>query len=161
MIVPGHHQVGGVERLRLELAQADLHRVPVLLGGDQAGPQVGVPRAEEGEQGEGAERRPQQRDGDVAEEAEVADAVDEGGVAEVLGQRQQRLAEQEDAEGAGEERHDEALVGVQPAERVDRQTVDDDRRLERHQQRGEEHDEQHVRGPGSAAWRRRRRPSTT
>ena len=60
------------------------------------------------------------------------------------GQRQQHLAHQERAERRGEERHREALVGVQPAERVDGPAVDDDRRLERHQQRGEEHDEDHV-----------------
>ncbi len=74
----------------------------------------------------------------------MTDAVDHRRVAEVLGKRHEGLAEQKDAEGAGEEGHDEALIRVQPAERVDRQAIDDDRGFEGDEQRGEEHDEQHV-----------------
>ena len=94
--------------------------------------------------GERADRRAHQRHGDVAQEPEVADAVDRRRVAQVARQRQEHLADQERAERGGEERHGEALVRVEPAERVDGAPVDDERRLHRHEQRGEEGGEQHV-----------------
>ena len=56
------------------------------LGRDQVRPQVLVERRQEAEQRHRPDRRADQRHGDVAEEAEVADAVDLGRVAQVAGQ---------------------------------------------------------------------------
>ena len=66
------------------------------------------------------------------------------GFAQLLRDLQEHLTKQERAERGGEERHRQALVRVQPTEAVDRAPVDDQRDLERNQQRGEEHPEEQV-----------------
>ena len=59
---------------------------------------------------------PGQRHGDVPQEPAVAVAVEGGGVPQVLRDAEERLADQERPEGEGQERHDQALVRVEPAE---------------------------------------------
>ena len=46
---------------------------------------------------------------------EPSGSVDAGCVEEFLGERQEELSEQEDTEGAGDERHDQGEVGVDPS----------------------------------------------
>ena len=88
------------------------------------------------------DRRPGERHRDPGHEPPVPVAVERRRVLEVARHLEERLAQQERAEAGGEERHREPLVRVVPTEVVDRREVGDDRDLERHHQRREEHDEQ-------------------
>ena len=112
-----------------------------LLGGDPLGPQVLVPGREEREQPEGADGRAGEGDGDLPQEPQVADTVEGGGLPQVLGDREEHLADQERAERERQERHHQRLVGVDPVQVLDGLEVAEDDRLGRHGEGRDEDDE--------------------
>jgi hypothetical protein len=138
----GHDEIEGDHVRRRELFEPYLHRPVAVLVGDEQRPQVLVPRGEEGEHGERGDLRPGERHRDARQEAPVAVAVHDGGVAQVARHAEERLTDQERTEGEREERRDEPLVAVGPAEVLHRLVVGDDGHLGRHHERGEEHHEQ-------------------
>ena len=79
--------------------------------------------------------------GDLPHEPQVADAVEGGRLPQVLGDGEEHLADQEGAEGEGEERHHERLVGVDPVEGLDGLEVAEHDRLAGHGERRDEDDE--------------------
>ena len=103
----------GVELL--EVVDAD-HDRPQLLGLHRhEGPEVLVPRRQEGEDRDGRDGRPGQGHDDAAVDAEPARPVDLRGLVELLRDGVEVLVEEEDREGVGDERDDLHLVGVEPA----------------------------------------------
>ena len=65
-----------------------------------------------------------------------------GRVAQVIGQSQKGLAQEEDAEARRQERHGQPEVGVVPAEADHGVEIGQERDLERHHHGGQEDDEQ-------------------
>ena len=78
------------------------------------------------------------------EDAGVAGTVQLGGLNDLVGDRADGLAEQEDAEAGDQAGHDERTVGVEPAELHHHLVLGDDRDGPRQHHRAEYRAEQHV-----------------
>ena len=70
--------------------------------------------------------------------------IDPSGVDELAGQVQEVLPHEQDAEGIGDDRHDEAGVTVFPSERLNGQPERDHHDFERQDQRDEDRPEQEL-----------------
>ena len=86
-----------------------------VVGDDGLWPQVLVPRAEEGQQAERAERRAAQRRGHLPQEAQVAESVERARLAQLGRDGEEHLADEERAEAGGDERDHQAGERVRPA----------------------------------------------
>ena len=161
-IVPANVTVNGRSSVRRAAAVRPARCARCRPCVDEQRPEVLVPRGQEREHRRARRSRARERDDDPPEEAPVAVPVEAGRFLEILRQREERLAEQERAEPGREERDDQALVRVDPAEIRDGRVVGDDRDLERdHQRREEEHEDralqreveerEHVRGQVAVA----------
>jgi hypothetical protein len=94
------------------------------------------------EQREGEHRGHRQPQDDAAVDPEVRGTVDTGGVLELLGDGQEELAQEEDAERVRRPRQDEALVGVEPVQLVQQQEQRHEVDLEgQHQRHEDEHED--------------------
>src|SRR5690348_3287168 len=108
----GHDEVpfGCLLAARDEQLDADHGGVHVLLGRDQERPQVLVPAVDEQDHEQRGHVRPRQRDHDVLQEAQRAGAVDARGLGELLGNGEEKLAEEEGRGGRRDERYGESRV---------------------------------------------------
>src|SRR5438876_3579065 len=119
-----------------------------LVHGDQR-PQEVVPGRAEREDGECPENRLRERQHDAQEDVPRAGAVDAGGVLQLAGQREEELAEEEDAEGErhGRLRHDQPLVGAEPAQALREHVLrHQHHRVGDHQAADQEHEDQIAAG---------------
>lgn len=111
-------------------------------GDDEQRPEEVVPVHHDREHAERGDHGHQLRDEDEPQRVEFPGAVDAGGVDQVLRQRPEALAQQEDAEGAGRERHDQRGVAVEQVGLRDHEVDRDCGDLGRNQENREDDGEQ-------------------
>ncbi len=84
-----------------------------------------------GDHAEGQHGRHRERQHDAPQDLELAQAVDPGGVHQVVGHGLEELAHQEDAEGREDEGQDEGGIAVEQADLVEHDVARDGRHLGR------------------------------
>ena len=104
-------------------------------GEDDQRPHEIVPTAEEGEHGQRHQDRPAQRQYQRPENAELAGAVDARRIEQAVGDARGMLADQKDAEDAGQPRYDHAGQGIDQPQRFQQQEQRQHRRLSRYHHR--------------------------
>ena len=129
------------------VGQRDREGLQVGFLGDEERPEELVPRSDEREEHSGEHRRPDERQRDRPQDAQLAGSVDAGRGEEVLGELQEELPEDEDRGGVDGEGRDHAEVGVgQPVAAHDHHVERDHQQLE-----GDDLHQQHRREQRSAA----------
>src|SRR5215213_452343 len=132
------------EVLALEESDADGEDAHLGVAGHNQGPEELVPRPERDQEGEGGQRRPCQWEVDLPVDLEGVSALDGRRLLIVGRDREKVLANEERAEGTEEERHDQSLVGIEPAYLPHQRVVGDDQHLIRHHESGEEQEEEGI-----------------
>ncbi len=89
------------------------------------------------------QHRRRDRHDDRPEDPELVGAVDPGRLEQLVRDAQHELAHQEHAEGPGEERQDQARIGVHEPEVAHQDEVRDERDPGRHHERGEDEAHDH------------------
>ena len=105
-------------------------------------PQEVAPAGEEGEQRQRDDDRRQQRQDDADEDARLARAVDARRVEHLVGQRKQRLADEQHRVQTGKPRRENPSVGVDQPEPLEQQEQRQHRHLPRHDDEREQRAEQ-------------------
>src|SRR5215208_165558 len=100
----GHDQVVAGRMGAVEEGQGQGQRALVEIVDGHQGPQVVVPRGQEGEDAEGGESGPQQGKDDAAEDGPFAGSVQSGRLDQVTRNPGGKLANQKDTEGADHSR---------------------------------------------------------
>src|SRR5262249_34022948 len=119
---PGHDQVPGRQlgaAPRDQLLEADDDGAHGFGVGDQDRPEVLVPPEDEEDHEQRGDIRPRQREQELEQEAHGAGAVELRGFAELVGDRQVELAEEEGRGRRGHQGDGQPLVAVEPAQGAD------------------------------------------
>ena len=116
----------------------------ILIVGDQAGPNVGVPCAHHLQNGNGDQGGQCQGDHDLPQILQITAAVHLSGQIQLVGDLHEVLAQQIDIEHAHQERHDQNGEGIHPAEGIDGCVVGDGEQLAGDHHGGKQRAKHHI-----------------
>ncbi|KFE34238.1 phenol hydroxylase [Thioclava atlantica] len=136
--------VGDVVPAGEHLLEAHDDGVHLGFGGDQERPEILVPAIDEEDHEERGDIGPAHREKDVDEEAHRARAIDARGLGQLVGNGEEELPEQEGRRRRGDERQDQARIGVQKPEARDDLIGRHDPHLDRQHQGQEDHPEEEL-----------------
>ena len=144
-----HHLAPDGVHLAPQQVEPERQGVVRLVGEHHQRPGEVVPAPHESEDHEHRDDRLGQRQYDAEEDAQLAGAIEPGGLDQFVGDAHHELPHHEDAERLGGAGQDHAPGRVEQAEPGDDQEFRHQDHLDRHHQRAEDHEEQHVAAPKS------------